>query len=185
MARIPFTRRAKSSGFVLKYRLATGGYHHPAMLQGAARALRTVRGRAAEWKLDPRRIGIMGSSAGGHLANAAEVQAGHRLESPQVQAAHRLLVAFEHSPMASFVDFRRIDVSNPEVLTVTTSQGSELTFGLTNLDQQLRRWREIYELGQKIGKAIATLDLAVTNYLPATWLEASAVAELFVLVLAA
>lgn len=56
------------AGFVLKYRLAPGGYHHPAMLQDAARAVRTVRARAEEWKLDPKRIGIMGSSAGGHLA---------------------------------------------------------------------------------------------------------------------
>src|SRR5258708_39569778 len=39
------------------------------MLQDAARAVRTVRSRAAEWKLDPKRIGIMGSSAGGHLAS--------------------------------------------------------------------------------------------------------------------
>ncbi len=57
------------AGFVLKYRLAPGGYHHPAMLQDAARAVRTVRARAEEWKLDPKRIGIMGSSAGGHLAS--------------------------------------------------------------------------------------------------------------------
>jgi acetyl esterase/lipase len=57
------------AGFVLKYRLAPDGYHHPAMLQDAARAVRTVRARAVEWKLDPRRIGIMGSSAGGHLAS--------------------------------------------------------------------------------------------------------------------
>ncbi len=56
------------AGFVLKYRLASDGYHHPAMLQDAARAVRTVRARAGEWKLDPKRIGIMGSSAGGHLA---------------------------------------------------------------------------------------------------------------------
>lgn len=56
-------------GFVLKYRLAPAGYHHPAMLQDAARAVRTVRARAGEWKLDPKRIGIMGSSAGGHLAS--------------------------------------------------------------------------------------------------------------------
>src|SRR5437762_1903786 len=39
------------------------------MLQDAARAVRTVRARAAEWKLDPKRVGIMGSSAGGHLAS--------------------------------------------------------------------------------------------------------------------
>jgi acetyl esterase/lipase len=57
------------AGFVLKYRLAPDGYHHPAMLHDAARAVRTVRARAREWKLDPARIGIMGSSAGGHLAS--------------------------------------------------------------------------------------------------------------------
>ena len=59
------------AAFVLKYRLGTQGYRHPAMLQDAARAVRTVRARAAEWKVDPRRVGIMGSSAGGHLASTA------------------------------------------------------------------------------------------------------------------
>jgi acetyl esterase/lipase len=57
------------AGFVLKYRLGSDGYRHPAMLQDAARAVRIVRARAAEWNLDPKRIGIMGSSAGGHLAS--------------------------------------------------------------------------------------------------------------------
>ena len=57
------------AGIVLKYRLGTSGYHHPAMLQDAARGLRLTRSRAAEWHLDPTRIGIMGSSAGGHLAS--------------------------------------------------------------------------------------------------------------------
>jgi acetyl esterase/lipase len=57
------------AGFVLKYRLGSAGYRHPVMLQDAARALRTVRARAAEWELDPKRIGIIGSSAGGHLAS--------------------------------------------------------------------------------------------------------------------
>ncbi len=64
-----FLNESGIAGFVLKYRLGTGGYHHPAMLQDAARAVRTVRARAREWKLDPKRIGIMGSSAGGHLAS--------------------------------------------------------------------------------------------------------------------
>lgn len=56
------------AGFVLKYRLGSSGYHHPAMLQDAARAVRLVRAQAADWKIDPKRVGIMGSSAGGHLA---------------------------------------------------------------------------------------------------------------------
>jgi acetyl esterase/lipase len=57
------------AGFVLKYRLGSNGYRHPAMLQDAARAVRLVRARAADWKIDPHRVGIMGSSAGGHLAS--------------------------------------------------------------------------------------------------------------------
>jgi acetyl esterase/lipase len=57
------------AGFVLKYRLGSAGYRHPRMLEDAARALRLVRFRAAEWKIDPKRVGIMGSSAGGHLAS--------------------------------------------------------------------------------------------------------------------
>ncbi len=57
------------AGIVLKYRL--GDYGHPAPLQDAQRALSTVRSRAAEWNIDPRRIGIMGFSAGGHLASTA------------------------------------------------------------------------------------------------------------------
>ena len=57
------------AGYVLKYRLGSAGYRHPAMLHDAARALRTVRARASEWNVDPHRVGIMGSSAGGHLAS--------------------------------------------------------------------------------------------------------------------
>ena len=58
------------SAFMLKYRLAPR-YKHPAPLQDAQRAIRTVRSRAAEWKVDPKRVGIMGFSAGGHLTSTA------------------------------------------------------------------------------------------------------------------
>jgi len=56
------------TAFVLKYRLGPK-YHHPSELLDAARAVRLVRSRAAEWKVDPRRIGVLGFSAGGHLAS--------------------------------------------------------------------------------------------------------------------
>ena len=54
---------------VLHYRLGSGGYRHPVMLQDAARALRTVRAAARRDGLDPARVGLIGSSAGGHLAS--------------------------------------------------------------------------------------------------------------------
>jgi acetyl esterase/lipase len=57
------------AGLVLKYRLGSKGYRHPAMLDDAARAMRVTRSQVADWKLDPHRIGMMGSSAGGHLTS--------------------------------------------------------------------------------------------------------------------
>jgi acetyl esterase/lipase len=59
------------SAIVLDYRHAGRGYHHPAPLEDAQRAIRTLRSKADEWKLDTHKIGILGFSAGGHLASSA------------------------------------------------------------------------------------------------------------------
>jgi acetyl esterase/lipase len=56
------------SAFVLQYRLGER-YRHPAPLQDAQRAIRMVRSLAKEWGVDPKRVGILGFSAGGHLAS--------------------------------------------------------------------------------------------------------------------
>jgi cell division protein FtsQ len=130
--------------------------------------------------LDPRQRATPPNQPGDALPaicgiNSSELQPGRRIGASPVQAALQLIIAFEQSPMAGLVDLRRIDVSSPEVLVVTTGQGSEVTFGLADLEQQLRRWRVIFDLGQKMNKAIGSLDLAVTNNIPARWLEASAV----------
>lgn len=58
--------------FVLHYRLNNGaqqGHRYPAQHNDATTALRLIKSRAKEWKLDPERIGIIGFSAGGHLAS--------------------------------------------------------------------------------------------------------------------
>jgi acetyl esterase/lipase len=57
------------TAYVLKYRLGSAGYRHPVMLNDAARALRTARAWARRDGLDPQRVGVIGSSAGGHLAS--------------------------------------------------------------------------------------------------------------------
>jgi acetyl esterase/lipase len=57
--------------FVLKYRLGPSGYRHPAMLQDAQRAVEYVRSHATEFGIDPTKIGILGFSAGGHVASSA------------------------------------------------------------------------------------------------------------------
>lgn len=58
------------AAFVLKYRLGPK-YHYPVELEDAQRAIRMVRANAAEYGVDPDRIGMWGSSAGGHLTATA------------------------------------------------------------------------------------------------------------------
>jgi acetyl esterase/lipase len=68
------------TGLLLKYRVPArkGLEKHAAALQDAQRALGLVRHRAKEWDLDPRRVGILGFSAGGHLAAMASTAYGAR-----------------------------------------------------------------------------------------------------------
>lgn len=55
------------SAFVLDYRVAP--YQHPIPLEDARQAIRLVRSRCEQWSIDPRRVGVLGFSAGGHLAS--------------------------------------------------------------------------------------------------------------------
>jgi hypothetical protein len=75
--------------------------------------------------------------------------------------------------MAGVVELRKVDVSSAEVLVATTGQGAEITFAPVDFGQQIRRWREIYDTARKTSKAISSLDLAVSNNIPAKFLEAS------------
>ncbi len=59
------------TAYVLTYRLASQGYHHPAQLCDIQRAVRVIRARADQDGIDPQRIGVMGFSAGGHLSSMA------------------------------------------------------------------------------------------------------------------
>jgi acetyl esterase/lipase len=65
-----------SIGFVavvLKYRMPNG--EHTVPLSDAEKAISTIRSKAAEWKIDPAKVGVIGSSAGGHLAASLSVLA--------------------------------------------------------------------------------------------------------------
>ncbi|QGJ70412.1 Acetylxylan esterase [Planctomycetales bacterium 10988] len=91
---------------MLKYRRSPH-YMHPAPLQDVQRALRTVRSRADELGVSPDRIGVMGFSAGGHLASSAgthTVEGDPDSENPIEQVGSRpdfMILAY---PVISFVD---------------------------------------------------------------------------------
>ena len=71
------------SVFILRYRTPK---KRKEAFQDVQRAVRIVRSRASEWNVDPERIGVMGSSAGGHLA--ARVSTGFDIQTYQAVDKH-------------------------------------------------------------------------------------------------
>jgi cell division septal protein FtsQ len=106
--------------------------------------------------------------------NSNELQPGRRMDEPQIRAALQLIIAFDHSPMAGLAEIKRLDLAAPEVITATTDQNLEVTFGLKDIDKQLRRWRAIYDEGQRVNKGIAAIDLAMADNIPVRLTDASA-----------
>ena len=94
------------AAFVLRYRLGPK-YQHPVELGDAQRAIRMLRARAPEWRLDPARIGIMGFSAGGHLAMTASTwfDAGNSRSSDVIErSGSRPDIAVLGYPVISLVE---------------------------------------------------------------------------------
>ncbi|WPJ96930.1 alpha/beta hydrolase [Coraliomargarita algicola] len=56
---------------VLKYRIPAEGHPHPAPMEDVQRALQIMRSNSENWDLDPSKVGVLGCSAGGHLASTA------------------------------------------------------------------------------------------------------------------
>lgn len=67
-------------GFVLRYRVAPN--RHPAPLDDAHTAIKMVRSKGAEWGVNPSKVGILGFSAGGHLASTASTHWSEPAERP-------------------------------------------------------------------------------------------------------
>jgi acetyl esterase/lipase len=133
------------AAFVLRSRLGPR-YHHPIELGDAQRAIRTVRAHAAEWRLDPARIGIMGFSAGGHLAMTAST----RSDAGNTNAADIVDRA------SSRPDFTVLGYPVISMTEAWTHQGSKTNLLGTNPDAALAR--------------SLSGELAVTKQTPPTFL---------------
>ena len=77
------------AGIVLKYRIPKRPEHPSRPLMDAQRAMSVVRSKAGEWHIDPKRIGMMGFSAGGHLATVASTNYDKRAY-PNIDAADQV-----------------------------------------------------------------------------------------------
>lgn len=120
------------AAFVLRYRHGPR-YHYPTTLLDAQRALRLIRARAQEYRVDPAKLGVLGGSAGGHLAAMLATMHNNNLlpGAPYVADATDALSA---RPSFVLLLYPVIDLSDD----VVTHRGSR-----TNLTQDNR---DLYDL---------------------------------------
>jgi hypothetical protein len=104
---------------------------------------------------------------------ASELRPGKEVELPQVHEALKLIISFENSPMFGLVDIKHVDISEPEVLKVTTMQGNDVIFRLNDVEAQFQRWRMAHDYAQRVGHRMGLLDLSVTNNVPLLWAQQS------------
>jgi acetyl esterase/lipase len=120
-------------GVEVPYRCAETGDVHPASYADAARAVRLVRDHAAAWGVDPARVGVLGFSAGGHLASLLSTQPRLHLEPDDDLAARvpaRPDFVILGYPVISFVEGY-----SPGAFV----SSAENFFGRRELDEALRR----------------------------------------------
>jgi acetyl esterase/lipase len=114
--------------FVLKYRLGPK-YHHPIELGDVQRAIRTLRAHSADWHIAPDKIGIMGFSAGGHLAMSASTH----FDAGQASAADPV------DRVSSRPDFAVLGYPVISMTEAWTHQGSKNALLGQNADPELAK----------------------------------------------
>jgi len=114
--------------FVLKYRLGPK-YHHPIELGDVQRAIRTLRAHSTDWHIAPDKIGIMGFSAGGHLAMSASTH----FDAGQASAADPI------DRVSSRPDFAVLGYPVISMTEAWTHQGSKNALLGQNADPELAK----------------------------------------------
>jgi acetyl esterase/lipase len=162
--------------FILKSRLQEWG--HPAPLQDVLRAIRLVRSRAAEFGVDAKRIGVMGSSAGGHLAASASTlfdhadgRTGAALDSTSARPDFAVLVY----PVITMTDPAAHAGSRKALLGATPSPA---LLALTSLEQQVTAATPPTLLLHTQGDKAVPVDNSILYYQALT--RAGVPAELYV-----
>jgi cell division septal protein FtsQ len=97
------------------------------------------------------------------------------VDTARLQAAIQFLRAFRQASISDQLDVLEIHVDVRNVLEVTTSLNSRIRFGYHDHALQLQRWRLVEDYARQAARAVQTLDLSVTNNVPARWQDISAV----------
>ncbi len=101
-----------------------------------------------------------------------ELEPGTRLEQRGLACALEILKAMDHTPtLHTSIDIRSIDLSQPLSITMMTTHDMAITFRLDNIDEQMRRLRQIVEYTENPLRTIRTVDLTPDQYVPVNFYE--------------
>jgi len=103
--------------------------------------------------------------------NPRDLRPGSFVDSAQIHAALDLIGQYERSPVASMIEFRAIDLTSPQTLLARVDADTEITFASDNFARQLARLQTTLDFARRQNRMLASLDLAVGNYVPARWIE--------------
>ncbi len=133
------------TGVLLKYRVPArkGGERHAAPLQDVQRALGVVRSRAREWNIESDRIGVLGFSAGGHLAAAASTHYEQRTYTP-VDAADQLSCRPDFSVLVYPAYLTRKDAGDTISPELNITAKTPPTFLIQTEDDSVRVENSLY-----------------------------------------
>ena len=106
-------------------------------------------------------------------ANPFGFKLGEAVTNQKVKSALRLLEAFQRSELYGVEDIRSVDLTTPQVMTIVTGNGTEVSFSEEAPEPQLARWNRLRGESVRMGKVIAWVDLSITNNVPLRWHEAA------------
>lgn len=98
-----------------------------------------------------------------------DIKLGQPLSGPQVLSGLNLIHLCESPDIAPLLDYERIDLSRKGALVMVTRYGGQITFGLDNLPEQLKRLKTILTHPSRVGQIIRTCDLSVQMNVPVTY----------------
>lgn len=101
--------------------------------------------------------------------NADLLRPGRQITTVELRAALELIERFNKTRMARVNALSNVDLSEKQALRVTAASGAEVVFALKDIPTQLARWRAVEAYGSLHHRELASLDLAITNYVPVRW----------------
>ncbi len=101
----------------------------------------------------------------------AELEPGLQLDQPSLTRALQILYAINHSTLNTTIDIRTINLSDPLSITMVTTQDMSIRFQLDNIDEQLRRLKQVFEYADNLQRTVHTVDLTPNRNVPITFSE--------------